>query len=253
MKRLLLYLIVILVSFVVSLLVLAPASTVWQLLKNDVNQALPDLNIQSVTGTIWDGRALLAYRQFPPAYLTWTLDPLGLVGQVIKLQLNLTGDNLKLSTTTNLSSGMITVSNLNGIIDSEFINAASQFQGLTFSGPIELNGIEIVDDFKRVLSASGHISWAGGKIVSQNTSGRLVFELPAIKGDVAEVSGDLDLRIHNENQTLIDIRLKHNGWIIVSLKASLFNLAGLTLPRWIAPMVNTKNDDTVLEFEEKIF
>lgn len=249
MKRILLYLIVALVSFLAFLLALAPASTVWQLLKNDVNNAVPDLRIQSVTGTIWDGRVLLGYRQFPPAYLTWMLDPLELIGLVIKLQLNLSGDNLKLSTTTTLSEGIVTISNLSGIIDSEFINAVSQLQGLTFSGPIEVSKIEIVDDFSRILSASGSISWAGGKIVSTSTSGELVFELPAIKGDVAEVSGDLDLRIHHENRTLIDIRLKRNGWIIVSLKASLFNLAGLKLPPGIEPM----KDDTVLEFEEKVF
>ena len=45
----------------------------------------------------------------------------------------------------------------------------------------------------------------------------------------------------------VDIQMKPDGWIVVAVKAKLFDLAQLPLPS------GASGQDTVLEFEEKVF
>ena len=253
MKRIAPYLIAGLLSFITFVVLLAPASSVWLLLKDDVSNLLPDLDVTSVAGTIWNGRAALGYRQFPSTQLIWTLDPLALTGRVAQLRLDLTSDDLHLNADTGISERRITISNLHGSVGSEFINAVSQSQGLIFSGPVEVHEISLIADRSHVLSAGGHISWGGGKIVSKTGSSTQIFALPALEGDFSAVSDGLNLQIHHEDTPALDIRLKPTGWITVTVKAGLFHLAGLTLPTGGNPSVNVASTDTVLEFEEKIF
>ena len=62
------------------------------------------------------------------------------------------------------------------------------------------------------------------------------------------MEGDsVQLLIHSDSLAVIDMRLKPNGWIIVVVKARLFDLASLSLPEGSDP------EDSVLEFEERIF
>ena len=180
MKRISLYLIAAFVSFSLFLVIFAPASTLLFLVKDEINQRVPELVIDQVSGTVWDGQATLHYREFPPSLLNFRLDPMALAGGSADLALSLTGDFIDVEASVSLSNESIRVSGLHGVIDSEYINNVSQQHGLLMTGPFSLKQITLHADSTHVLSAAGQVSWAGGKIESQTGSGLQVFELPGL-------------------------------------------------------------------------
>ncbi|MBV1877260.1 MAG: type II secretion system protein N [Pseudomonadales bacterium] len=266
-----------LISFLGFLLVRAPAAPIWSLLNNNANtnanQPLPDLQVLLVSGTVWDGLAELQYRDFPNSLLSWQLMPFistdppstkaateqdtskinpaednTIIPLAIDLDLSAKGIAHHLMAEVVAKSNKIVITNLRGDIGSTYINAISQPQGLTFSGAINVGQINLASDLKWLQQANGTITWPGGKITSRAPDGATqVFNLPALDGIISLQSEILGLEIQHNNEPLINIELKQDGWIRVKVKARIFDLARLPWPS------GTNLDDTVLEFEEQVF
>lgn len=247
MLRIFTYIFIALVSFLIFMVVLAPAGPIWGMFSPQVNQRIPDLRVLLVRGTIWDGSAELQYRLFPTSYLNWDTRGMALLGGSVETLVSLAGDGHDFKAHLEVSSGSLTLSDLNGELAASYINAVSEPQGLTFSGEIDVNQLKLVSDFRTLTEAGGNIHWNGGKVVSRTSAvGTQVFDLPALDGDFSMQGEDVVLDLHHESNTIVDIRLKPTGWVTVKVKARLFELAGLPWPS------GTSLTDTVLEFEEKV-
>ena len=247
MARFLIYCVIALLSFLAFVAVLAPAAPVWSLVSKDVLRLQPDLNVLMVDGTIWTGNAEISYRQLPTSVLSWDIAALALFKRKLHAQLNLAGDFHHFETELQMTQSDLLINNLNGTLNSQYINVVSKPQGLTFNGDISAEALSLKASPKRVHSASGHISWPGGKIISRTeAAGTRIFDLPPLDGELSMLGENLRLNIHHNNQTAVDIQLKPNGWVLVSVKALLFDLANQPWP------AGTKLSDSVLEFEEKI-
>jgi hypothetical protein len=79
-------------------------------------------------------------------------------------------------------------------------------------------------------------------------AGTRVFDLPALVGEIRMRGQDINLILHpeNPNQVLVDILVKPTGWVVVAVKARLFDVAGLPWP------AGSSLEDTVLQFEEQL-
>ncbi len=247
MNKLLIFFFAAIVSFIGFLIVLAPAAPIWAVVGEDFVDRIPELKVHRVNGTIWKGDLSIRYRQFPNSDMSWQMRPIRLLALVADLRLNLTGNHHNFSADTEIERTGIKLTNLSGTLNGAYINTISQPQGLMFSGEFKLSDISITSDMKWIQSAQGTISWPGGRVISRNESSTQIFELPALQGDLGMKGDSVQLLIHSDRLAVIDIRLKPNGWIIVIVKARLFDLASLSLPEGSDP------EDSVLEFEERIF
>jgi len=243
--KILFYFVAALVSFIIFLAVLTPAAVVWRLISDEVS--IPNLQVYQVSGTIWNGQADLKYQQFPNSSLHWEIDPWPLVSGDIELEFLISGDSHEFSGEARLDDSGVAITNLQGTLSSRYINNVSRPQGLTIAGEFEVRDVNLASDFRLFNDAGGHVYWSGGRIVSINETGTTVWDLPSLEGDLHLVDSSVALLIHHEQASLVDIRLKPDGWITVAIKARLLSLAKLPLPS------ATGLQDTVLEFEEKVF
>lgn len=249
MKKFAIYTLIAILTFVSFLAVFAPASLVWRQVQTPLQNQVPDLSVTTVRGTLWDGKAEIFYRQFPGSLLSWQITASGLLRQQVQADLQLKGEGHEIESVLTAERDNLQVHSLLGYIDSSYINRVSQPQGLTFIGTVEVQDLSLQSDLKWIQQATGRVYWSGGKIVSRTTAaGTRVFDLPALVGDLAMQGRNINLTIHpnDSNQTLIEIVLKPDGWVVVAVKARLFDLAGLAWPS------GSSLEDTVLQFEEQV-
>ncbi len=250
MKKAILYTLIALLTFVGFIAVFAPAAIIWRQVEAPIMNQVPDLSVVNVRGTLWQGNTEIYYRQFPGSVLNWTLAPLPLVtNQQAQSELKLEGDGHLLEGLLTADAKSLIVNGLNGFVDATYINRVSQPQGLTFVGRVDIRDLNITSDLAWIQQASGKIYWPGGRIVSRTlAAGTRVFDLPALTGDLSTEGRIIKLVIHpnDPSQTMVDIALKPDGWVVVAVKARLFDLAGLAWPS------GSSLDDTVLQFEEQL-
>ena len=247
MKKVLLFGFIALLTFCSFVLIFAPASLIWRIAEQEVIQNVPELHVLRVGGTVWTGEAELAYRQFPTSRLNWTIAPLPLLTARIDTSLVLEGEGHQFTANGTVADQFAQILSLNGFVDASYINRVSQPQGLTFSGRVDIQELELSSDLRWVQEAKGRVFWPGGKIVSRTrAAGTRVFDLPALTGDISMEGPVIYLNLHHDNETVVDIRLKPDGWVRVEVKARLFDLTNLPWPSGSSP------SDTVLECEEKL-
>ncbi len=250
MKKFATYALIALVTFASFIIVFAPASLLWRQVEPGLLSNVPDLSVGSVRGTLWEGNAELYYRQFPGSQLDWEVSPTPLIfNQTVKSHLTLAGDGHQFNAMVEANRQSLLVDSLKGFVAAPYINRVSQPQGLTFVGQVDIQALNLSSDLNWIQTASGTITWPGGKIVSRTlAAGTRVFDLPALRGDLSMQGQNIHLVVHpnDPNQTMVDITVKPDGWVVVAVKARLFDLAGLAWPS------GSSLDDTVLQFEEQL-
>ncbi len=246
MRTWLLYGTIALLTFIGILVAYAPASLAWNLIKEDVDRAVPDLELLTVDGSIWAGKAQLRYREFPPAELLWSIHPASLAGLTVALDATLRGDGLLATGSGERGSGLASI-DATGHIDSSYINPVSTRYGLAFPGRLDIEALSLAFDNAWFTAADGTLSWNGGTVVIENFQGRQVLELPPLVGDLSLDERNLKLNVTSEGATLIDVTLKPNGWAVVDMKARLLDIAGLPVRADVNP------DVSAIVIEEKLF
>lgn len=250
MKKFFAYTAIALVTFCIVVIAFAPAALLWRQVDQEVLANVPELQVSSVRGTLWQGTANIFYRQFPGSQLDWTIAPgAALTQQTAEADLKLVGEGHELIANLRATAGQLYVDSAVGFIDALYINRVSQPQGLTFAGRVDIRRLNLDSDLKWIQRAEGDIYWPGGKIVSRTmAAGTRVFDLPALVGEIRMRGQDINLILHpeNPNQVLVDILVKPTGWVVVAVKARLFDVAGLPWP------AGSSLEDTVLQFEEQL-
>ena len=248
MTKIVTFTVIALLTFCSFVVVYAPASLLWRFAEQHVVKQVPDLHIFGVDGTVWSGAAELVYRQFPASLLVWEVSPLPILRGEIETSLYLSGDGHDFDGYGSVSQTAAVVESLVGYVDADYINRVSQPQGLTFAGRVDIKSLSLSSDLAWIQQASGDIYWPGGKIISRTrAAGTQVFDLPAIKGDISMRGEAVSLNLRHNNEPVVEILLRRDGWVTVAVKARLFEIANLPWPAGSSP------SDTVLEFEEQVF
>jgi len=240
------YFCVAVVSFLIFIVVFAPATPVWSLIRENVHERVPDLNVYRVSGTIWNGESEIQFRQFPPSLLTWQLSPLDLIKGVAKIKARAAGKGHLLEAETTLTASNGDIKSLHGTIDSDYINVVSERFGFTFSGDLEIRELSISADRHWITDATGTVHWTGGRILIATAAGPQSIVLPPLQGQLLMRQQQLILNITHQQHTLIRITLQKGGWAEVAIKGWLYDLANLPLPG------GSDLNETILLIEEKI-
>ncbi len=233
-------------SFVAFLVMFAPASVAWGLVRDDVNRAVSDLELLAIDGTVWSGDAIVRYREFPPATLTWSLQPTSVLSLQPYIDLQLAGDGLAANGSGHASRTTANV-DLHGGIDASYVNAVSTRYGLTFPGRLAVENLLLTSDHRWLTEASGQINWSGGTVQIDVFQDVQLFTLPPLRGNLSLQGNVLRLDVTDDSGGVMVIDVKPDGWAVVDIKVRMLAVAGLPYAR------TASLDDTALVLEEKIF
>jgi hypothetical protein len=241
--KLILYIATAVLSFLIFLIIFAPASAAWSLIDKDVQDRIPDLNVSRVGGTIWNGKAEIQFRQFPPSTLNWQLSPGKLIQGTANFHLLVDGQGHSIQSEAMLGSSAGSLQSAEGVISSDYINQMSKQFGLIFSGDLEFEELNVAANSHWITAATGSAHWTGGQILLTQSQTIL---LPPLDGELYFQDQQLILDITEQNSTLIQIILKQSGWAEIAIKSRMLELANLPVPNGSHP------DETILLLEEKI-
>ncbi len=237
-----LYIATAILSFLIFLVIFAPASPAWSLVREDVHDRIPDLKVYRVGGTIWNGEAEIQFRQFPPSALNWQLSPGELISGAANIHLSAHGQGHSFQARATLEASSGSLQFIKGIISSDYINEVSEQFGLIFSGDLEIHELNVSSDSHWITGATGSAHWTGGQIFLN----RQTILLPPLDGELYFENQQLILDIVEQQSLLLQIILKQSGWVEIAIKGRMLEVANLQLPNGSHP------DETILLLEEKI-
>ncbi len=242
------------IAFLGFIIAFAPASLLYSTVEAELGKVIPEMQLVKLSDTIWRGNALLKYRGFPDSTLSWRLAATPLITARISADIELTGEAHALSTHLDLSQETTLIEGMQGKIGSSYVNQESENLGLTFTGELELQDIDLSANRRWLTGINGNLHWSGGKVhYAPHSSGQpgyapgQIFELPALDGALSFDGEILLLNVVYQEANLINIRLKPDGWAEISVKARLFDLAKVPWP------TGSNLDETVLQLEEQLF
>ena len=82
----------------------------------------------------------------------------------ISADIEVAGEGHALSTHLNLTQAETLIEGMQGKISSSFVNQESETLGLTFTGELELQNIDLSADRRWITAIDGNLHWTGGKV-----------------------------------------------------------------------------------------
>ena len=242
------YLAIAIIAFTISIVVMAPASIVTGLFGDAIQRNIPGLKIGATRGRIWQGSTQLQYQRLPAVTVSWKMAALPLLEGKLSALVDLHGGVLQLEMGAMASTSGGSLDNINGTIESRFINAVSVGYGLDLTGVFELSGISTSFDQRWLPALKGVTNWSGGIVHIETPEQFYSVKLPALKGQLSMKGSNAMLDVASGTTTLLTLALKPDGWSQTSVSYMLTDMAGLPLP-------NGYQDTTGPAFvlEEKVF
>ena len=225
------YLAIAIIAFTIPIVVMAPASIVTGLFGDAVQRNIPGLKIGATRGRIWQGSTQLQYQRFPAFTLSWKLAALPLFTGKVSTLIELNGGGLQLEMGALASTSGGSLDNINGTIESRFINAVSVGYGLELTGVFELSGINTSYDQRWLTSLKGVTNWSGGIVHIETPAQFYSVKLPALTGQLSMKDSNAVLDVAAGTSTLLTIALKPDGWSQTSVSYMLADIAGLPVPK----------------------
>ena len=219
------------IAFTIPIVVMAPASIVTGLFGDAVQRNIPGLKIGATRGRIWQGSTQLQYQRFPAFTLSWKLAALPLLTGKVSTLIELNGGGLQLEMGALASTSGGSLDNINGTIESRFINAISVGYGLELTGVFELSGINTSYDQRWLTSLKGVTNWSGGIVHIETPAQFYSVKLPALTGQLSMKDSNAVLDVAAGTSTLLTIALKPDGWSQTSVSYMLADIAGLPVPK----------------------
>ena len=236
------------IAFTISIVVMAPASIVTGLFGDAVQRNIPGLKIGATRGRIWQGSTQLQYQRLPAVTVSWKMAALPLLNGKVSTLIELNGGGLQLEMEAMASTSGGSLDNINGTIESRFINAVSVGYGLDLSGVFELSGISTSFDQRWLTALKGVTNWSGGIVHVETPEQFYSVKLPPLTGQLSMKGSNAMLDVASGTATLLTLALKPDGWSQTSVSYMLTDMVGLPLP-------NGYQDTTGPAFvlEEKVF
>jgi hypothetical protein len=227
---------------------MAPASIVTGLFGDAVQRNIPGLKIGATRGRIWQGSTQLQYQRLPAVTVSWKMAALPLLNGKVSTLIELNGGGLQLEMEAMASTSGGSLDNINGTIESRFINAVSVGYGLDLSGVFELSGISTSFDQRWLTALKGVTNWSGGIVHIETPEQFYSVKVPALTGQLSMKGSNAMLDVASGTATLLTLALKPDGWSQTSVSYMLTDMVGLPLP-------NGYQDTTGPAFvlEEKVF
>lgn len=242
------YFAIAIIAFIVSVVLMAPASLAKTLFGDTVQQNIPGLKVGVARGRIWDGAIELQYQRFPPVKLSWKMAALPMLRGKVSTSIELTGGGLQLELDAVASTSGGTLDNISGAIESRFINAVSIYYGLELTGIVKLSGISASFDQRWLTELQGETNWTGGIVHIETPQQLYRVKLPPLTGKLSTKDSNAMLNVTSQTATLLVLSLAPDGWSKTSVSYLLTDMIGLPLPSGYQV-----TDGPAFVLEEKVF
>lgn len=227
-----------------------PASFAWQTLQPLVEKdsKLLGVSVNDVAGTIWHGQALIQY-QNSIGLINWRVRFSQLLKGQTGLDLSLDSDVGRLSGTLwgGLTEQSVIIDSAN--VDLKRLNSFLVRQKVVLDGELLVKNVLLVRRDKKIADSIGVLSWTGGNISYPAGRDIHVRDIPPFRGEISwqEPVVHLGIRDDNADFDVISVTLDQAGWLKVSTKKRLLDIAQEPWPS------STKEDQPVFSLRQKIF
>lgn len=227
-KKVFLYLCLFLLSLSFFLILMLPASVVWEKgIAPQVNTRQLGIDVQSVVGTIWDGQALIRYQGLS-GIIKWDVSADGLLSFSLPVALNLESEVGDLNADLAISLSKIKAKVTQAQIDLKPLTPLFRAQRVSLDGELFVKDLEIHIEDNKLAQAQGMASWSGGDIAYP--AGRAVHErsLPMFKAVLKTAeSGEIYLGVRDPqaNFDVINADLKTDGTAMLRITRRLLDLS----------------------------
>lgn len=236
--------IITLVSYIVTLLVTVPVNLIWRQVAPSVQ--IPGLEVSSVQGQIWQGSALVSWRQ-QSANISWTLNGWTLLIGQVSGTVQVKG--LGLDVQTHASAGLFgyQLEPISGYVDDRWVNPELTRNRVSVSGRLWLDGLAVKGEWQKLLTlAEGELRWTGGQV--SYPVGRSVHQpnIAPLSARVATDEKGIQVLVDGPDQTrILSGLLDTEGWGTLTVYKQLLALAGEPWPEG--------GRDVVLDLKQKVF
>ncbi len=237
-----------LLVFLLTLVVLAPASLLTSTLGRTTELAL-----SRVTGSLWHGQADIAFRSEPLGRLSWKFQPSSLLYLAVSYDIDLSSPDHHFSGRVTRHIGDTTMSG-RAVVENPTINRLLKPYDIAAPGELTLENIaltltQVGEDTPPTLQAKGDLHWSGGLVTYRLSGRRYETRLPPIVGYIDTIDGKPEITTYRENDDtpLILASIDRDGWLTLGITRAFTRLAAQPWPG------SEPDHAVVLEVEEKVF
>lgn len=242
------YLLLGLLSLLVFLAVTVPLNLVWQTLEPNLGR-LP-VQVNSVSGTVWDGRFQIRERQLGVLNGEWQLQPLSLLSGSAVADVAVNSDSLRLTANLQASAnGDVQISELDGYFDPLLLAPMLRRQRVSFDGDIEASKVAATLNANtlQVAEVSGRIIYQGGSAEFPVQGKPVSAEIPMIIGNLSMEGDKAVVNIENtDSEALAQGFLQPDGWAGVAVRRRFIDTLGQQWPQ------KADADTVIFEVSHKI-
>lgn len=249
-KKVVLYFLVFFLSLLVSLVLLLPATIVWdKFLSTQLNTQQLGINVQKVVGTIWNGQALVIYKGLS-GIIHWEVDPSETWMLSLPMSVSVNSQVGKLDAAIKLSFASVQAEIIKAQIDLKPLTPMFKAERVTLDGELFVKNLSVVMEDNKIKSAAGMATWSGGEIAYP--AGREVHQrnLPMFKAVIeTKKTGEIYLSIRDSQATfdVIDANLTVDGTGVLRITRRLLDLSD---EPW---SLNSREQDIVFKVKKMLY
>lgn len=249
-KKTFLIVILFVLSLAVFLVATMPAAVLWkQVLEPNLPLRANQLQVKSLSGSVWDGRALVMVQRVP-AVIDWQLEAVDLLGLSIPLAVKINTDFAELEARASVGPTTVNLTIDRADIALAGLNKQLVRQRVKLDGDLFAKGIELELIDQKLSQVSGRFSWSGGTIAYP--VGRQQHErvMPSFVGSLqTNAEGVMSLQIRDEEGSVDSIvgELLPDGLAQLQVRRRLLDLAD---EPWSA---NSTEQDTVFKVKKNLY
>jgi len=249
-KKFLFYVSVFLLSLFCFLVATLPANFVWQsILSPQVNTRGMGLDVISVDGTVWQGRALISYKSLS-SVVNWNISVIDALSLSLPIEINVDSQVGKAQLFASIGLSQSSLEIVKADVDVSKLSPVFQRQRVVLDGDLLVKNLLVNINERKISSASGLASWSGGDIAYP--VGRQLHErnLPSFRAELSSsAEGDVQLGIRDADAkfNVIDLKLDEKGEVMLKVTRRLLDISNEAWPK------NSREQDVVFKIKKMIY
>jgi len=236
------------IVYIVSVLALTPVNVLY---KYFAPKNLP-VDVVALSGTVWDGQAVIKHPMVGQVTGDWSLSLAALVTGAVKAKVDIESNLAQLSgqLIANPLTQDLWLEDTSGFISASLINQALVKNKTQINGDFELNKSSIHYNLAsgESDSANGQLVWLGGKVVYPKGRKHAQAQLPMLVAKLSTENKELQAKVSTvEGQQVASASMKKDGWANLAVRKGMIDLVGEKWPNKVS------SDTVVFEVSERLF
>lgn len=235
------------ISYAIFVVLTAPLEFVWPKIEPKLGR-LP-VQVEAVTGTIWQGQAQVKSAQIGSVSASWDIQVSELLSGNLTALIDVKGNDLKLDGKVSTDGDQVEVSGISAFMSSQYLKPLLKQGRAALEGNFELtdfNSVVTLSD-KQIHNAGGRIVFSGGDISFPIDGRKIDAQLPILVGNITKPSDNVDLAITDtEGNSIGSGYVQPDGWSGLKIRRRLLDLLGQKWPQ------DVSEDTVIFEVSQKL-